>query len=108
MPFLELKQNPVLKSIIMKIRNALYIAGTILLGATLISQFEQSELITQIILVLLSAFLLIWGYREDKKRGVCLNVKNKRLKIFGVTLGVSLVFMGLGFTVGRILYHVIH
>ena len=92
----------------MKVRNALYIAGTILLGATIISQFEQSELILQIVLVLLSAFLLIWGFMEEKKKGICLNSKNKRLKIFGVTLGVSLVFMGLGFTVGRIVYHVIH
>ncbi len=92
----------------MKVRNALYIAGTILLGATIISQFEQSELILQIVLVLLSAFLLIWGFREEKKKGICLNSKHKRLKIFGVTLGVSLVFMGLGFTVGRIVYHVIH
>ncbi len=92
----------------MKTRDALYLGGAVLLAATLIAQSANAQLILQIVMVITSAVLLVLGFRKDQKSGVCVNPKYRKLRVFGVTLSVAIVFGGLGFTVGRILYHVIN
>jgi len=86
------------------ITESLYIAGAIVLGSVITSQFQHAEFISSTILVVVSMFLLVWGYQKDKaKRNCALTSKSKRKKIF-VTAGVLIVFGLLGFTVGRLIY----
>lgn len=86
------------------ITDSLYIAGAILLGSAIISQFKHAELITSTILVLISMVLLVWGYQKDKAKVTCaVTSKNKR-KIALVTVAVTAVFGALGFTIGRLIY----
>jgi len=86
------------------ITNSLYIAGSILLGSAIISQFQHSELITSTILVLISIVLLVWGYQKDKAKLQCAVRSKKPLRITLVIAAVMVVFGALGFTIGRLIY----
>ena len=86
------------------ISQSIFIAGAILLGSAIISQFQYSELITTTVLVLISIVLLVWGYQKDKAQLKCaLASKNTRRKAW-VTVAVMIVFGTLGFTIGRLIY----
>ncbi len=85
-------------------RNVLYSAGGILLTAALISQFKDADLILATLLVLSAAILLFQGFREDAKDTKCDTGFNSKAKILKVTLGVVVVFFGLGFSVGKLIY----
>ncbi len=86
------------------ITESLYIAGAILLSSAIISQFQNSELITSTVLVVISMFLLVWGYQKDKAKLRCAISTKDPLKITLVTVGVMVVFGALGFTIGRLIY----
>ena len=86
------------------ITNSLYIAGAILLGSAIISQFEQAELITSTILVIISMVLLVWGYQKDGAKLKCAVQSKNLTKITLVTVAVMIVFGALGFTIGRLIY----
>ncbi|MDT0607908.1 hypothetical protein [Croceitalea rosinachiae] len=88
----------------LSIRNALYIAGAILLAAALISQFKDADLIWATLMVLTSVIILLWAYREDKKLSNCKKSTNSKKKIFGLTLGIIAIFLGLGFSIGKLIY----
>lgn len=83
---------------------SLYIAGAILLGSAIISQFQQAELISSTVLVLISIFLLVWGYQKDKATVHCVVASKNPRKITLVTIAVVAVFGALGFTIGRLIY----
>ncbi len=86
------------------ITESLYIAGAILLSSAIISQFQHAQLITSTLLVVVSMFLLVWGYQKDKAKLKCaVTSKNKRKKLF-VSIAVMAVFGALGFTIGRLIY----
>lgn len=86
------------------ITDSLYIAGAILLGSAIISQFQHAELITSTLLVIISMVLLVWGYQKDKAKVKCAIGTKNPLKITLVTLAVMTVFGALGFTIGRLIY----
>ena len=89
----------------MKVRNALYLAGAILLTAALLTQFKNSNLIWATIMVGISIVVLVLGYRKDQQLlKVCLMKKPTRKKIAWVTAGVMAVFFGLGFAIGKLIY----
>lgn len=89
----------------MKIRNALYLAGTILITATLVSQFRNANLIWSTLLVAVAIGLLFRGYKRDKaliRR--CLEKRPSSKKVALVSVGAMAVFFGLGFAVGKLIY----
>lgn len=89
----------------MKTRNALYLAGTILITATLVSLFERSNLIWATIMVVVALIVLVLGYRKDKAAlQACIAKKPTKKRIAMVTLGVVAMFFGLGFAVGKLIY----
>ena len=88
-----------------KIRNALYLAGTILVTAALLTQFKNANLIWSTILVAISIVLLVLGFNKDKELvKACLVKKPSKKKIAIITVGVMAVFFGLGFAVGKLIY----
>ncbi|MGD1947481.1 MAG: hypothetical protein ACFB0A_14765 [Croceivirga sp.] len=83
------------------INRSLYIAGAILLGSVIISQFQQAELISSTVLVIISMALLIWGYQKDNGKLKCiLQSKNKGKVTFVLGLLICLVC----FASGRLIY----
>jgi len=89
----------------MKTRNALYLAGAILVGATFVSFFKEAALIWSTIMVLVAIVLLFLGYQKDRKFAKkCLSSNVSKKKIGLVTLGVIAIFFGLGFAVGKLIY----
>lgn len=91
----------------MKIRNALFIAGAILIASVIfaLGKFENSNLIVATIMVVIAMILLPLGYRKDKALvKACLGKKASKKKIALVTAGVMVVFFGLGFAVGKLIY----
>lgn len=86
------------------ITNSLYIAGAILLGSAIISQFKHAELISSTVMVLISMVLLVWGYQKDKAKVSCVVQSKNPLRITLVTVAVVAVFGALGFTIGRLIY----
>ena len=86
------------------ITNALYIAGAILLGSAIISQFERAELITSTVLVLISVVILYQGYKKDEEKlKACLTNTSKK-KRGKVVLWISLLLIALGFAIGKLIY----
>ncbi|MEO0571788.1 MAG: hypothetical protein AAF039_08785 [Bacteroidota bacterium] len=86
------------------ITNSLYVAGAILLGSAIISQFQQAELISSTVLVIISIMLLVWGYQKDKAKVKCaIRSKNPRVVTL-VTIAIVTVFGALLFTMGRLIY----
>ncbi|NKI33259.1 hypothetical protein [Croceivirga thetidis] len=91
----------------MKTRNALYIAGAILIASVIfaLGKFENSNLIVATIMVVIAMILLPLGYRKDKELvKACLVKKPTKKKVAMVTVGVMAVFFGLGFAVGKLIY----
>lgn len=89
----------------MKIRNALYLAGTILLTAALLTQFQNSNLIWATLMVVISIVVLVLGFKKDKELvKACLVKKPSKKKVALATIGVMAVFFGLGFAVGKLIY----
>ena len=86
------------------ITDSLYIAGAILLGSAIISQFQNAQLITSTILVIISMVILVWGYEKDKAQVRCIVTSKNKRKITLVTIAVTAVFGALGFTIGRLIY----
>ncbi len=87
------------------IKNALYSAGTILLGSAILSQFKHANLIIATLLVLIAVAVMVRGYQKDKKRvKQCLGEKPSRKKIGLVAMGATLLFLGLGFAMGKLIY----
>jgi hypothetical protein len=86
------------------IYESLYIAGAILLGSAIISQFEQAELITSTVMVIISMVVLFWGYQKDKAKLKCALQSKKPWKTTLATVIISILFVALGFTVGRLIY----
>ncbi len=86
------------------ITDSLYIAGAILLGSAIISQFEHADLISSTVLVIISMVLLVWGYQKDKAKVSCAITSKNTRKIALVTIAVTAVFGALGFTIGRLIY----
>ena len=86
------------------ITDSLYIAGAILLGSAIISQFQNAELISSTVLVIVSMVLLVWGYQKDKAKLRCAVSSKNPLRITLVTVAVMAVFGALGFTIGRLIY----
>jgi len=90
-------------------RNALYLAGIILLASALVSQFKEAKLIWSTLMVVGTVIALVWGLKEDQKLYRCFkNTSKNKGKILGVGLGVSLVLFGLGFCVGKLVYLWLH
>ena len=86
------------------ITNSLVIAGSILLGSAIISQFEQAELITSTVLVIISIVVLVLSFQKDRAKLKCaLQSKSKR-KIILVAVAVLLLFSAMGLAVGRLIY----
>lgn len=92
-----------------KLRNALYLAGTILLASALVSQFKEAKLIWSSLMVIGSVLAIIWGLREDKKLYQC-NGKstNSKSKVLGVGICFALVLFGLGYSIGKLTYLWLH
>ena len=90
------------------IPNALYIAGAILVGSAIISQFKEAKLITSAVLVIISMVILFLAYRKEQEKVICAVRSKKPWKIFGVTLAVAVIFFGLGFSIGKIIYQIIN
>lgn len=89
----------------MKTKNALYLAGTILVAAAFISLFEQAELIWATLMVVVAIVLLILGFRKDKQLVKhCLTGNPTKKKIALVTVGITGVFFGMGFAIGKLIY----
>ncbi len=86
------------------IHGALYTAGAILITAAIVSQFQRAELIWSTLTTLSVLPILYFGYRAEQKKKRCLPKKNKPLKMAAVTLGIAFVFLGFGFTVGKLIY----
>ena len=86
------------------ITNSLLIAGAILLGSAIISQFQRPELIRSTALVIISMILLVWVYQKDKAKLKCV-AKTKSPRMIALTIvAVMTVFIALGFTIGRLTY----
>lgn len=89
----------------MKIRNALYLAGTILIVASFVSLFKEAQLIWATLMVVVAIILLFFGYKKDKQ-GVkaCLTKQASSKNITLTTVGIIGVFLGLGFAIGKLIY----
>ncbi|MEM1257392.1 MAG: hypothetical protein AAGH81_02600 [Bacteroidota bacterium] len=84
--------------------NSLYIAGAILLGSAIISQFQHAELISSTLLVMISMFILVWGYQKDKAKLRCA-VRSKNPRMISLVISAVIgVFGALGFAIGRLIY----
>ena len=93
----------------MKTRNALYLAGAILLTAALVTQFQNAKLIWATLMVLAAVVVLVLGYRKDKELlKACFVKKPSKKKVAWVTAGVIAIFFGLGFAVGKLIYLLSH
>ena len=91
----------------MKIRNALLIAGAILVASAIIAigDFEDSNLIVSTIMVLISIGVLLNAYYKDGDRlKKCLKKRPLKGKALKVALMVTAVFFGMGFAVGKLIY----
>jgi len=89
----------------MKIRTAFYLAGAILVVASVTSLFEQSKLIWATLMVVVAIVLLVWGYQKDQQSlRQCLHKTTSLKKIAMVTASVVVVFFGLGFAMGKLIY----
>ncbi|WP_343485486.1 hypothetical protein [Allomuricauda sp. d1] len=91
----------------MKIKDTILIAGAILVASAILAlgKFENSNLIVSTIMVVIAIGLLVIGYRKDNgKLSACLKKRPSNHKVVGITLMVVLVFFGLGFSVGKLIY----
>lgn len=87
-----------------KIKNALYLAGTLLVTAALMTLFKNANLIWATLMVVVAIVLLVMGYKRDKALVHCMLRKPTKKRIVLVTAGVITVFFGLGFAVGKLIY----
>lgn len=88
----------------MKTKNALYLAAAILLGATIVSFLNESKLIWATLMVISAVVLLIWGFQKDRLLLKACLTKPSGSKIAMVILAVTIIFFGLGFAVGKLIY----
>ena len=89
----------------MKTRNALYLAGVILVGAFLVSMFQKTALIWATLMVISAVFILFFGYQKDKELvKKCMANPLSIKKVALVTLSLTTLFFGLGFAVGKLIY----
>ncbi len=91
----------------MKIRNALLIAGAVLVASAIIAigDFKDSNLIVSTIMVLISIGVLINVYYKDGARlKNCFKKRPLKGKALGVTLMITVVFFGMGFAIGKLIY----
>lgn len=89
----------------MKIRNALYLAGAILVVASFVSLFKESQLIWATLMVVAAIILLFFGYKKDKQViKSCLTKQTSTKNMALITVGITGVFLGLGFAIGKLIY----
>ncbi|BFP41883.1 hypothetical protein FGF1_27280 [Flavobacteriaceae bacterium GF1] len=89
----------------MKTRNALYLAGAILVVATLVSMFQKADLIWATLMVISAVLILFFGYQKDKQLvKKCMTNPLTKKKVALVTLSLTTLFFGLGFAVGKLIY----
>ena len=87
------------------ITNSLYLAGAILLGSAILSQFENSRLIMSTVMILGGFTVLIWAIRKDRVRlKACFANGKNRSKLIGLICILALVFIGLGYKAGKLIY----
>ena len=89
----------------MKTRNALYLAGAILVMATLASMFPKADLIWATLMIIGTVLMLFFGYQKDKQLvKKCMANPLTIKKVALVTLSLTTLFFGLGFALGKLIY----
>lgn len=89
----------------MKTRNALYLAGAILVMATLASMFPKADLIWVTLMIIGTVLMLFFGYQKDKQLvKKCMANPLTIKKVALVTLSLTTLFFGLGFALGKLIY----
>lgn len=85
--------------------NSLYIAGAILLASAILSQFENSKLILSTLMIVGGLTVLILAIRKDRaKLKACFANGKNRTKLIGLICVLALVFLGLGYKAGKLIY----
>ncbi|GMN10958.1 hypothetical protein MTsPCn9_27300 [Croceitalea sp. MTPC9] len=90
---------------------ALLLAGALLVASAIFSQILDKNTGQVLVLGLSGLFFSIIAFtRQGRKQIVCEvhMIKKRPFKILGIMLGVVVVFGGIGFLFGQLLYHILN